>query len=344
MDLESFTERTTLLDPSGNRVDQVIEHRTDPLTGAIASINAALGEKVKGFLGTADVALLEDLEQKSRAGCPFCSAAERGTRFVPEVVPEGQLRIGTAVAMPNLFSKCAFDAVVVLDPALHVLFPSRLTEAAFADALRTAAEVVRRARRSDASLIHHVVGMNFLLPGGSSVPHPHLQVHVRAAPYSALARTMRLAAEYRARTGRNFFTDLLEHERKAKARWLGRTGSVEWIAAWAPVHQREVWGVLPGTGSLAEASDDDLAGFAAGICRVVSAYEESGIHPFTLAFQSSPEPARGDGWAVHVKICSRPAFKQMYANYDTWFTPLFMGDDVHLEEPEAYAARMRARF
>jgi len=344
MELSAVVERTTLVDPTGRRVEQVIEHRTNPLTGTVASLNGVLGEKAKAFLGTADLALLEELQEKSRVGCPFCTATERGTRFVPEVSPEPQLRVGRAVAVPNLFSKCGLDAVVILDPALHVLFPSKLPADALADALRASAELVRRARDSAPALVHHVAGMNFLNPGGSSVPHPHFQVHARSVPYSGLARAMALAAAHRARTGRSFFDALLEHERAAGARWIGRTGAVEWVAAWAPSHQREIWGVLPGTASLAEARDADLAAFGEGIARVVSFYEESGIHPFTLAFQSSPEPSRAGSWALHVKICSRPAFKALYANYDTWFTPMFLGDEVHTEAPEIYAARIRTRF
>jgi len=38
------------------------------------------------------------------------------------------------------------------------------------------ARVTRRARAYDAFLVHHIAGMNFLGPGGSSVPHPHFQV------------------------------------------------------------------------------------------------------------------------------------------------------------------------
>ena len=106
MEFQSVTERAVLVDPSGRRAEQVIEHRTDPLTGTVASINGALGEKAKAFLGSADVALLEDLQEKSKAGCPFCSAAERGTRYVPEVLAEGQLRVGSAVAMPK-YQACA---------------------------------------------------------------------------------------------------------------------------------------------------------------------------------------------------------------------------------------------
>jgi UDPglucose--hexose-1-phosphate uridylyltransferase len=343
MDLVSLAERTTLVDPSGTRAEQVIEHRTDPLTGAVASINAALGEKAKGFLGAADVALLQDLQEKTRAGCPFCAAAEKGTRFLPGFAPEGQLRVGAALAMPNLFSKCALDAVVVVDPARHVLFPSQLSAGALADAILASAELVRRARAGDAALVHHVAGMNFLQPGGSSVPHPHFQVHVRSVPYSALSRARRAAAEWLARTGRPFFEALVEAERGGP-RHVGATGPVQWLAAFAPAHQKEIWGVLPGVASLADVGAAQAEAFAAGMSRVLSFYEESGTHAFTLAFHSSPEPRSDPGWTLHVKLCSRPAFRPLYPNYDTWFAPLFMGDDVHLEPPEGYAERLRRRW
>jgi galactose-1-phosphate uridylyltransferase len=343
MELVSVTERTTLIDPAGKPAEQVIEHRTDPLLGTVASINTALGEKAKAFLGTADVDLLTELQEKTKATCPFCAAAEKGTRFLPDVAPEGQLRIGAALAMPNLFSKCGFDSVVVVDPSRHVLFPSLLSKDALGDAVRACAELVRRARRHDPALVHHLAGMNFLNPGGSSVPHPHFQVHVRSVPYSGIARATRLAAEHAERSGESFFAALLARERQLGARWIGATGAVQWIAAFAPAHQKEIWGILPGTASLAALSDADAAAFGDGIARVVSSYEESGVHPFTLAFHSSPDAA-AKGWALHVKICSRPAFKPLYANYDTWFGPMFAGDEVHTEAPEGYAARLRQRF
>jgi galactose-1-phosphate uridylyltransferase len=342
IELSSVTERAQLVDPAGNRVEQTIEHRTDPLTGTVATVNGALGEKAKAFLGSADVAGLAALEESTRAACPFCNAGEKGTRFAPELIPAGQLRVGSAVAIPNLFAKAGFDSVVIVDPSRHVMFPSRIAAPALGDAFRAAAELVRLARARDPALVHHVAGMNFLGPGGSSVPHPHLQVHVRGVPYSGLARTMRLAAEFRARHGRGYFDALLELERGGP-RHVGTTGAVEWLAAWAPGHQKELWGVLPGRTSLAELGDDDAEAFARGVARIVSFYEEGGTHPFTLAFHSSPQPG-ADGWALHLKVCSRPAFRPGYVNYDTWFTPKFLGDEVHTEAPEAYAARLRARW
>ncbi len=175
------------------------------------------------------------------------------------------------------------------------------------------------------------------------MPHPHLQVHVRSVAYSGIARATRLGAEFLARTGRSYWDALLEAERGGP-RHVGRTGDVDWIAAYAPAHQKEIWGVLPGTASLAELADRDAEAFAAGVAKIISFYEESGTHPFTFAFHSSPEPGAAGSWALHVKVCSRPAFRAGYVNYDTWFGPVFLGDEVHTEAPESYAARCRARW
>jgi galactose-1-phosphate uridylyltransferase len=343
MELVSITEKATLIDPAGQPAEQVIEHRTDPLTGQVASINLALGEKARIFLGVADLPLLEEMQEKSRATCPFCSAAEKGTRYPPDFAPEGQLRFGAALAMPNLFSKCASDSVVILDVANHVLFPSRVGAPALANGIRATVELVRRTRATDPALVHHLAGMNFLPPAGSSVPHPHFQVHVRALPYSGVSRLLGLSAEWRRRTGRDYWTGLLEAER-AGPRWLGRDGPVEWLAAFAPAKQREVWGLVPGVGSLAELDEAGVEGLAAGLSRVISGYEEAGAHSFNFAFLSSPLPGRGGEYALQVRTCSRPPLKPMYVNYESWFGPLFGGDDVHTEAPEAFAAKLRTRW
>jgi galactose-1-phosphate uridylyltransferase len=233
--------------------------------------------------------------------------------------------------------------VVILDVAGHVLRPSAIGARALADGLVAAVDLVRRARAADPAMVHHLVGMNFLPPGGSSVPHPHFQVHVRSVPYSGVGRLLAASEAWRARTGRDFWGELLEAERGGP-RFVGRAGPTEWLAAFAPVHQREFWGIVPGVGSLAELDEAGAAGLAAGISRVVSLYEAMGVHPFTVAFLSSPAPGRGAEFSLHARVCSRPPLKPLYVNYETWFGPMYGGDEVHTEAPEAYAARLRERW
>jgi galactose-1-phosphate uridylyltransferase len=184
--------------------------------------------------------------------------------------------------------------------------------------------------------------MNFLGPGGSSVPHPHFQVHVRGVPYSGVARLIELGEAFRNRTGSNYWEALLAQEKTNAARFIGSTGAVQWVAAYAPAHQKEIWGVLPGTSSLADLSDQAADDFAAGIAQVLSFYEESVSHAFTFAFLSSPRTSRG--FTLQVKLCARPAFRANYTNYDTWFAPKLAGDEAHTEVPEQYAARLKARW
>jgi galactose-1-phosphate uridylyltransferase len=343
MELVSVTEQSALVDPAGQPSRQTIEHRVDPLTGTVASLNLAIGEKARAFVGTSDLALLDELAARSRATCPFCSAAEKGTRYDPAFAPEGQLRFGGALAMPNLFTKCRFDSVVILDVGNHALRPSAVGAAALADGLRAAADLVRRARAADPAMVHHLVGMNFLPPGGSSVPHPHFQVHVRGVPYSGVARLTAASAAWKARTGRDFWGELVEAERGGP-RWVGQAGPVAWLAAFAPAHQRELWGIVPGTGSLAELDEAGLRGLAEGVSRVISFYESVGAHPFNVAFLSSPLPGRGGEFSLQARVCSRPPLKSTYVNYESWFGPLYGGDDVHMEAPESYAARLRERW
>ena len=100
---------------------------------------------------------------------------------------------------------------------------------------------------------------------------------------------------------------------------------------------------MPGKSSLVELGGAEAAAFGEGIAKVVAFYEQQGQHAFTLAFLSAPEPGQA-GYTLQVRLCARPAFRAAYSNYDTWFAPLFAGDDAHTEAPETYAARLRERW
>ncbi len=339
IEFKSVTEKTKMIDPSGNVFEQTIEHRTDPLIGNVASINGFLGEKAKAFLGTADLDMMKELEEKTKATCPFCSVFEKGTKFADDFSKSGQMVKGDTVAVPNLFSKCSFDSVIIINYKNHTLFPKNIDILDFFNAIALASDIIKKVRQDNGSLIYHVLGMNFLNPGGSSVPHPHFQLHIRSLPYSGVERLMTLSKDFYEKKGKNYWSVLCEQEQRSE-RFINRTGDVTWLSAYAPAHQKEVWGILNGKSSLCEITEKDAKDFAQGISKITSYYEDRGTHPFTLAFFSSPLPGQ-NYFNLQVRICSRPAFKSLYSNYDTWFAPLFVGDEVHTEAPEYYANKIR---
>ncbi len=344
MEFVSSAEKVYMIGPSGERIEQIIEHRVDPLDSSVCTINSFLGEKARTFLGNADLELLKRLEEESKSECPFCTVMEKGTRFLPEFIEKGYISAGNSVAVPNLFAKAGFDAVIVVNFKSHKLFPSEIADSDIANAIKVGMEFIIRARSHDPLSIHHVIGMNFLHPGGSSVPHPHFQAQVRRIPYSRISRLVNISKDYYDKHRRSYWSELIEKESSEGKRYIGKTGDVHWLVPFAPSHQKEVWGIYLGKGSFFDAPYDVAEDFGSGISRVISFYEEEGHYAFTFSFLSSPEEGSGGYFPLQVRLAARPAFKALYANYDTWFLPKMIGDEVLIVSPEEYAERLREIF
>lgn len=344
LNFRTIKENFNMFAPDGKLFTQEIEHRIDPLTGTVATVNAFLGEKAKAFLGQADTELLEKLQNDTKPNCPFCVAEKSGTRFSKEFIEAGFIKFGNSIAVPNLFSKAGIDAVVIVNHTQHVLKPSKISSEDFGNAIRTGVELIKRGRRFNEGYVHHVMGMNFLNPGGSSVPHPHFQVHLRSVPYSGITEILRLSKDYYEKTGSSYWQNLVKQEEDEKVRFAGRVGDVSWITPFAPAHQKEVWGVLGGKSTLYDVTDAEIDSLGKGIQKVVSFYEEEGHFSYTFAFFSSPLSEDAKHFALQVRLCARPAFKALYSNYDTWFTPKFIGDEVHTTAPEDYCKRLKNLF
>jgi len=341
IEFKKTIEKAKMIDPSGNLLEQKIEQRIDPLTGNVASINSFLGEKAKAFLGYSDIEIMHDLEEKTKENCPFCNVFDKGTKYTEDFCKEGRFILGNSVAMPNLFSKCTFDSVIIINYKNHTLFPKKIDVQDFYNAIRLGKSIIEKAKVYDSSLKHHVLGMNFLNPGGSSVPHPHFQLHIRQIPYSGVYKLISLSNIYFKSHGKNYWQVLYDEEKSLNERFIAEDGDVFWVSAFAPSHQREIWGILKGKSSILEMNDLDAKNLAKGISKIVSYYEDINNHPFTLAFFSSHDNNFSDCFWLQVRICSRPAFKNLYANYDTWFAPKFIGDEAHTTAPEEYAKHLR---
>lgn len=344
IEFKKVIEKTVMVDPAGKLFEQIIEQRIDPLTGNVASINTFLGEKAKAFLGNSDIEIMNELEAKTKENCPFCNVFEKGTKYVESFCQKGNFTLGNSVAMPNLFSKCTFDSVIIINYKNHILFPKKIDVHDFANSIMLAKEIIEKALLHDSELIHHILGMNFLNPGGSSVPHPHFQLHIRKVPYSGVNKLISLSRMYSNSYGKNYWQSLYDEEKKSRERFISEDGDVFWLSAFAPSHQREIWGILKGKSSILDIGKDDAENFARGISKIISYYEEINNHPFTFAFFSSPDKKDKDYFWLQVRICSRPAFKNLYSNYDTWFAPKFVGDEAHTTAPEEYAKHLREKW
>jgi UDPglucose--hexose-1-phosphate uridylyltransferase len=144
--------------------------RRDPLTGASARI--LTGVKLQ----PASRPDLTELTAKP-AFCPFDIEHPETAAFPfpAELTAEGRIRLGEAVAVPNIMAYATRSAVGIYDPGRHFLDLDDLTPSLVGDALAAMVRRARAVRRLDPAARWSSINGNHLPPAGASLVHPHLQ-------------------------------------------------------------------------------------------------------------------------------------------------------------------------
>ncbi|XRH75961.1 MAG: hypothetical protein ACO0C9_02530 [Candidatus Methanosuratincola verstraetei] len=330
--LERHTERSEIRMPgTGAAAPCEVEVRTDPLTGAVARINRARQGRPRQQ---------EAMPVPEAAkGCPFCPEnLEISTpAFAPDFCQSGRIRVGRAVAFPNMYPLSSMHSVVVFTPE-HKLGINAYSPEELADGIAASAAFARAA--DERGCPFHFLGWNHLGQAGASILHPHFQVIAGKSPVSSLKECLASCISYRAKGSRSFWDDLLESE-VSSPRYVGKTRGFTWVAPWAPTGACEVIGVLEeDSTSLLGLERESVLGLAEGISRILRGYWALGIRSVTMGVFSLP-PGHGDGaFRLHARIMGR----SRRIGCDRAFLELY-GSEVGLTEfPEEYAAALRGFF
>lgn len=306
-----------------------VEVRWDPLTGHGARLLRG-----KGLMPPNDYDIA-GLAELTRATCPFCPdrLEEQTPRFEPAVCPEGRFRQGEAVCFPNLVSYARHSAVSVYSPARHLLELQEVTPRLMTDNLATQVAFARAAMVADPESRWVSVNANHMLPSGSSLFHPHLQGLVDPVPTTR----QRMEAEVPAEQVR----DYVDTERRLGERHVADTGTVTWLAGFAPVTPLEMRAFLFGAASPADLDAGRVEELATGIATVLRLYADLGFQSYNLAVYGAPPEAGG---ALGLRIGVRSNLRD----------PAYRSDASHLERlhwesavdiwPEDAAEWARERF
>ncbi len=214
-----------------------LEQRWDPLTGHASRLVSSPDELFPP--NTYDLARLAE---ETRTGCPFCpDLVEMVTpQLAPHVWPQGRIRRGRALLFPNLRAYAKHPSVAVYDPELHYLPLARLDAALVGD-LAAQVDFARAALEADSASTWVSINANHMLPSGSSLFHPHTQGAAHPQPTTMQALLAAVPPER--------FDDYLATERRLGQRHLGGTGTIEWLASFAPLGPAELRAFLPGVAS-----------------------------------------------------------------------------------------------
>ncbi len=327
-------------DASGElaETDVPVEFRFDPLTGRTCRIvNYSLERIIRPDLAA--------LEKRSRElTCPFCPPlVERITpRFPPDLITGGVISRGKAVAFPNIDPYDVYGVVVAITDK-HYIALDKFDLDTVLNALLAAQEYIRCVRKADAAAKYSFIAWNYMPPSGGSLVHPHLQSNAGYYPTDYQQQILEASGKYYKEKGTNYWSDLLEQERRTGERYVGKVGNTEWLTAFAPRGRlSDAVAVFPGKASVAELTEEDLSDFAEGMLKVFGYLNELNLVSFNMSTYSGFD--KGRFWA-HARITPRGLL--LYSPIETsdqFYYQTLQDENICILPPEVAAARLKERF
>jgi len=337
---EILPSRMLRRDDSGELVEATVplEFRFDPLTGGTCRVVQFSLERII----RPDI---KALEQRSRElPCPFCPPlVDRITpRFPPDLVPEGVIRTGRALAFPNASPWDIYGIVVVISDEHFIPLDGFDLETVH-NALLVAQTHIKAVQKADPAAKYHFIAWNYLPPSGGSLVHPHLQSNAGYYPTNYQKLILDASKRYYREKGTNYWSDLVEQEKRTAKRYIGKIGSTEWLTGFAPRGRlSDVLAVFPGKTSVAELSGDDLRDLSAGLLRVFRYLEELNLPSFNMATYSGFDG--GQFWA-HVRITPRGSL--LYSPIETsdqFYYQILQDENICILPPEVACERLKKHF
>ena len=292
---------TIYLDPRKGFEPQTVtsETRRDPLTGQISRIFPFRNLTLHRHDWTPFV------EESLQKFCPFCpEVMEQVTpKFPAPITAAGRIRIGDAVAIPNLNPYDKHAAVVIMTDR-HYVPMNEIDIQLITDSFRAGLIYLQRAAAVDPDGARYCsINWNYMPYSGGSLIHPHLQVIAGPEPCTFDHRMITASAMYTRNNKSNYWTDLVETEAVSDQRYIGKTGRLHWLCAFAPRHVGEVLGIMPGRRTIDDITDQDLAEMSAGLINVIKYYERCNIASFNTALYLARR--EDEGFTAHVRIVGR---------------------------------------
>jgi UDPglucose--hexose-1-phosphate uridylyltransferase len=346
IEFESWKQSAVFHNPlrNGELDRQEIEVRLDPLTGHQSIINAGLSEKSSTLFPETDHGYIKMRAEATEPQCFLCGGKWRMTtpRYEAALASEGRMVEGDAVLFPNLFPLAARHAVVMLGNS-HFRRLDDFPPALLRDALSVSVRFIRRCHELDNEIRHFTINCNYLLPAGSSVFHPHLQVLGSPFPGSHERLLQGLGLDYHGKTGACYWLDLAAEEKLKGERWVGEIGGSSWFTAYSPVGTNEINAVWPAAQSFLDWTNNDVAAMAEGLSRVLTAYHSLNCSTFNFSCFSAPMDEDHPELRCILRIINRQNMVPDYRTDDFYFQKL-LRNEIIVTPPERLAALVRTYF
>jgi UDPglucose--hexose-1-phosphate uridylyltransferase len=323
--------------PSGEDVEKHIEVRINPISGRTSRI--AFGRGAEKEPGT-DSLPLPPPNAGDTGGCPFCKpqVMSKTPKILSEILPDGRLCYKDSILFPNLFPYGKYSAVSLFDN-LHFAEIGTASVGSYTDCFINCRNYLHRILGYDSKATYMAITQNHLPSAGGSLIHPHLQINADRIASNNHSFLRKRAEEHFCQIGSHLFSDYLLHEKQDGSRYIGRTGSWEWMTAFAPEGFFEIWGILPRITSLHKITDTDWNDLALGVVNAQKFYRSLCRNGYNLGMLFVED---GNTYLeMRVVILVRSNYAPWVRNDLTGFE-LMLGDMATFTSPEETARNARA--
>jgi galactose-1-phosphate uridylyltransferase len=336
---ESQSVAAKFIDPSGQAVEKLIEIRTHPITGRTCRITySRIHEKEAG----ADSLPPPPPDANNTSDCPFCRprVASNTPQIHPDLACEGCLVQGESLLFPNLFPYGSYSAVSLFTNE-HFVEIGTASVSSYADSFMNCAGYLKKVLQHDRPAVYMAVTQNHLPSAGGSLVHPHLQVNADRIPANHHRFLLKKTGEFYQQYGRHLFSSYLAHEKAEGSRYIGATGSWEWLAAFAPEGFFEIWGILPEITSLQQVTAAEWRDLAQGVINAQRFYRRLNRNGYNLGLLAVETSAGRLELRVVMVVRSNyaPWVRSDHTGYE-----VMLGDMATFVAPEQTAAWARPFF
>ena len=323
----SQTVSARFVDPDGQPADRPIEIRTNPITGRTCRIAfSRIKEKETGT----ETLPPPPPEAGATNACPFCQPQvdSQTPRLHPDLTDEERMARDDSLLFPNLFPYGSYSAVSLIDNE-HFVEIGQASPSSYTSCFLNCRRYLSEIRRYDPQAVYMAITQNHLPSAGGSLIHPHLQINADRVAANHHRFLQNRSNGYFRHNGDLLLSSYLDHEKREGSRFIGATGSWQWLAAFAPEGFFEIWGILPGVTSMLQPEPADWADLVQGILNVQRFYRRLNRNGYNLGLLSVEIPASRLELRLVIMVRS---------NYAPWVRSDHTGFEVMLGDMTTFVA------
>ncbi|BDC36139.1 MAG: hypothetical protein EF806_02735 [Candidatus Methanoliparum thermophilum] len=330
---------SVFLDPMNNFSESSVcfEVRKDPLTGETSRIVPETGIELQR---TED---FSDIIEESR-GCFFCEEnIERDTpKFKQEIVEDGRIKEGSVILFPNIFPYGKYSGVCAFKE--HFISLEKFNAGLIKEALIACKIFAENVYKNDKTAKYCTINWNYLPPAGSSILHPHIQPLIDPFVSNYHRLLLDNSKKYFSVNGSSYWKDIINVEMDRDERYIGKTGSVEWITPFAPRGHFEIIGVTNSPDYIS-LSDKEIMDIATGVSKVLKFYNTEGRDSFNMSIYSGIMSDFKDKeyFSTNIRIIARSNMQRYYMN-DANYLRMLLNEPVISTSPEEVCKRIKEIF